>query len=318
MFLSMIIPCYNEAEQLPSTFKRFAALCQNELPATVETAELIFVDDGSSDKTWEALQTAKAAWIVTHNTKVKILSFSRNFGKEAAILAGLEHIDERSEAVILLDADLQHPPALIPELVNTFLSTKADVIDADKLDRGDETKLNRYFANSFYRFFRQQSKLDLENMADFKLLSRRVVDLICSLKEQERFFRAMASWVGFKHVKVPFTVEERTFGTSKWTFKSKVKLSRDAFLGYTHLPNTFSWFLMLLAAFGSFIQFVILLCKAIIPAWHVDRFDTLIFILLLCTTAILCSNALNSTYLDSIHTESLKRPHYIVAAKDLD
>lgn len=318
MFLSMVIPCYNEAEQLNATFERLATLCQKELPQTVTETELIFVDDGSKDATWTTLSEAKAKWTCSLKSQVKLLSFSRNFGKEAAILAGLEHIAPESEAVILLDADLQHPPALIPELINKFIETEADIIDATKSDRGDETKLNRFFANSFYRFFRRQSNLDLENMADFKLLSRRVVDLLCSLKERERFFRAMAGWVGFKHVKVPFMVEDRTFGTSKWTFKSKVKLSRDAFLGYTHLPNSFSWLLALLAALLCGCELIFIIIKALLPRLHVDRIDGLIFLILACTAAVLTSNALNSTYLDSIHTESLQRPHYIIGASDLD
>lgn len=321
MNLSLVIPCYNESEQIHVTFQKLASFVTDNLLERLHSLTIIAIDDGSKDDTWQQLLQAKAKFLATLSgtklvVRVKLLSFSRNFGKEAAMLAGLKRVDRDCEATIVLDADLQHPLSLLPKMLDCFLQTQADVVDAVKKDRGEESLLNGFLANSFYKFFDRHSRIKLKDMADFKLLSKRVREQILAMPEQERFFRGMTSWIGFKHAEIKFEVEEREVGISKWSFASKINLANDIFFGYSKLPELLQLLLTLLAVCLFAAQIVYWLIACLFCKRVFDKVDYLIFLLLLTFTSIMLSKLWQTAYLARIYRYSQNRPLYIIAKED--
>lgn len=317
MNLSLVIPCYNESKQIKITFQKLAVFAIEHLIPLVTELTVIAVDDGSNDDTWEQLLTAKQDFLQhfsesTLQVTVKLLSFSRNFGKEAALLAGLQSVDKDCAATIVLDADLQHPLSLIPKMLTCYLETGADVIDAVKKDRGSESGLNRFMANSFYKFFDRHSKIKLRDMADFKLLSKRVREQILALPEQERFFRGMTSWIGFKHAEVEFEVAEREVGVSKWTFASKFKLANDIFFGYTNLPYIGQVVLTFFAALLFVGQIIYWLVACLAFKRPFDKVDYLILLVLFTYVSLTASKIWQTEYLARIYRAGQHRPLYII------
>lgn len=317
MNLSLVIPCYNEAGQIKVTFHKLAEFTATHLLDKLTALTVIAVDDGSQDDTWLELLAAKTEFLAHKelkdlDVKIKLLSFSRNFGKEAAILAGLSHVSSDCTATIVLDADLQHPLSLIPKMIDCYQQTGADVIDAVKKDRGAESGLNRFFANSFYKFFDKHSRIKLKDMADFKLISQRVRELILAMPEPERFFRGQTSWLGFKHAEVFFEVEERAIGVSKWSFTSKINLANDIFFGYSRLPELGQIALTCLACSLFVIQIIYWLIACLCLAYHFTKLDYLIFLILLTFVSVMLSKLWQTAYLARIYRASQHRPLYIV------
>lgn len=321
MNLSLVIPCYNEAGQIKVTFHKLAEFTATHLLDKLTELTVIAVDDGSNDDTWAELLTAKQEFLARKefknlDPKVKLLSFSRNFGKEAAILAGLNHVSSDCTAIIVLDADLQHPLSLIPEMLACYQQTGADVIDAVKKDRGDESGLNRFFANSFYKFFDKHSRIKLKDMADFKLISQRVREQILAMPEPERFFRGQTSWLGFKHAEVFFEVEERAVGVSKWSFVNKLNLANDIFFGYSKLPELGQLILTGIACALFALQMIYWLIACLVFAYAFTKLDYLIFLLLLTFVSVMLSKLWQTAYLARIYRASQKRPLYVIAKED--
>lgn len=320
MELSLVMPCFNESRQILTTFAHLAGYIKNVLSRKADKLTVIAVDDGSKDDTWTCLAEAKQNLLKevagTVNVQVKLLRFSRNFGKEAALLAGIRAVSPTAAATVILDADLQHPLEVIVPMIDKFLATGADIVDAVKSDRGKESGLNRWLANSFYDFFDKHSRVNLKNMADFKLLSARAVRILADLPEHERFFRALCSWIGFKHAEVQFEVAEREVGVSKWSFRSKVNLASDAFYAFSDVP-VFLQFLeivfVILLGVGQVAYFAFILLAQKRP---LDRLDYLTFIVLLGVFLILGSNLLKSLYLQRLYKAALNRPQYIIMQED--
>lgn len=317
MNLSLVIPCYNEAGQIKVTFQKLAEFTATHLLDKLTALTVIAVDDGSQDDTWTDLLSAKQDFLARKefkelDTKIKLLSFSRNFGKEAAILAGLSHVAKDCTATVVLDADLQHPLSLIPKMIDCYQRTGADVIDAVKKDRGDESGLNRLFANGFYKFFDKHSRIKLQDMADFKLISQRVREQILAMPEPERFFRGQTSWLGFKHAEVFFVVEERAIGVSKWSFTSKINLANDIFFGYSKLPELGQLILTGIACALFALQIIYWFIACICFAHPFTKLDYLIFLVLLTFVSVMLSKLWQTEYLARIYRASQKRPLYIV------
>lgn len=321
MNLSLVLPCYNESKQMLTTFERLADFTLANLPELVDRLQVVAVDDGSKDDTWEQLLTGKQIFLAKLATcslpvKVNLISFSRNFGKEAAMLAGLNKVSADSEATIVLDADLQHPLSLIPKLIECFEASGADVVDAVKSDRGEESALNRFITNTFYNFFDKHSRIKLRDMADFKLISRRVREQLLALPEHERFFRGMTSWIGFKHAEVKFEVAERELGVSKWSFTSKVNLANDIFFGYSRLPELGQLLLTIVACALFGIQIIYWLIAGLGFGYHFDKVDYLLFVVLMMFVSVMLSKLWQTAYLARIYRANQKRPIYIVARED--
>lgn len=299
MKLTLLIPCYNEESQIKET----VAEVPRHIPENLDY-ELLFVDDGSTDRTWQNLQEARRA-----NPHVRALRFSRNFGKEAALTCGL--LEAVGDAVLIMDCDLQHPPKHIPEMVRLW-QEGADVVEGVKSDRGKESVFSRFSANTFYTLFKRFSGVELKNASDFKLLDRKVVDVWKNLPEQDPFFRGLSAWVGFKRQSFEFDVEERAHGQSKWNTFKLLRLSLDALIGFSSKP------LLIIAAVGMFLElcFLILGIQTLVKHFRghaVEGFTTVILLNLLIGGFILLSLGLIGIYIARIYEAGKNRPRYIVS-----
>ena len=222
--LSVIIPSYNEHENIKRTASVIAGILrENGIPY-----ELIFVDDGSRDDTWREITAASEA-----DPNVRGLGFSRNFGKEGAIFAGLKNA--AGDCAVCIDCDLQHPPELIPEMYRLWQGG-AEVVEAVKRSRGREGLLHKLFARSFYKMMKSSSGISLDGASDFKLMDRKVINALNELPERITFFRALSSWVGFTVERVEFDVQPRAAGKSKFSMKSLFKFALNNITSFTNVP----------------------------------------------------------------------------------
>lgn len=301
MLISILIPFYNEEQQLPITLRTLVPILR-KLPVQYE---LILIDDGSSDGTWDLMTAASQ-----ENPQITGLRFSRNFGKEAAICAGLAQAS--GDAVILMDGDLQHPPEMIPDMVRDWMTGDYDVIEGIKSTRGKESLLSRLNAKVFYGLFLRFSGYDLRNASDFKLLDRRVVDEWQRLGEHDTFFRGLSAWLGFRRKTFSFEVAAREAGTSKWSLLRLIRLSVNAITGFSTSPLQFITFLGVLLLIG---------CLAIgiqtLVNWFsghaASGFTTVILLQLLIGGSLMVSLGLIGIYIARIFTEVKGRPRYIIA-----
>ena len=301
MKVSLLIPFYNEEKQIPLTLKTVTPI----LDKTGLDYELIMVDDGSKDKTWDVIEAA-----CRRDPRLTGLRFSRNFGKEAAICAALDRAD--SDAVILMDGDLQHPPQHIPEMIRLWLDGN-DIVEGIKSTRGKESLASRLNAKVFYGLFHRFSGYDLRNASDFKLLDRKVVDEWRRLGEHDTFFRGLSAWLGFKRASFSFEVAARQTGGSKWSVVKPANLSLNALTGFSALPLQFITVIGLIMLTGS----IILAVQTLINwfSGHAGTgFTTVILLQLLVGGSIMLSLGLIGIYIARIFTEVKGRPRYIIAS----
>lgn len=301
MKISILLPFYNEAEQIPVTLDAVEAVLKSMTCAY----ELVLVDDGSKDDTWAVLQQAAAT-----RPGIRAIHFSRNFGKEAAICAGLDQVT--GDAVILMDGDLQHPPAYIPEMVHLWAEDGYEVVEGVKVERQKESALARSAARTFYRIFRWLGGFDLQNASDFKLLDRKVVEAWRGLTERTTFFRGLSAWLGFRRTTFKFIVADRTIGQSKWRLSHLIRLSSSAVTAFSARP------LQLITLMGglSVIGALILIIQTLITycAGHAaDGFTTVILLQLLIGGLIMISLGLIGVYIGRIYDEIKGRPRYIIS-----
>lgn len=299
MKLSLLIPFYNEEEQLKHTLDTVRPI----LRSVTQDYEIIAVDDGSRDLTWEVLSNE-----ARRDPRVHAIRFSRNFGKEAAICAAMEAV--QGDIAILMDGDLQHPPRYIPEMVRLWKEEGYDVVEGVKASRGKENLLYKAVAGSFYRIFSKMSGVDMDNASDFKLLDRKVVDAWNRLGEHNTFFRGLSSWLGYKRYELPFVVEEREFGQSKWNFRGLWRLSTNAMFSFSTVPLTFVTGIGVVFLLMAFIIGVITLIRYFNHT-AVEGFTTVILLLLISGGATLLSLGLIGTYIARIYDEVKGRPRYL-------
>ena len=222
--LSVILPSYNEEKMIAVATSRLAEV----LGGAEIDYELLFVDDGSRDGTWREIQRC-----AQEDTHVVGVHFSRNFGKESAMFAGLE--TAKGDCVVVIDCDLQHPPEKIVEMYRLW-EEGYEVVEGIKEDRGEETGFHKFAANSFYGIISRATGMNMASSSDFKLLDRRVVDTLNSLPERNVFFRALSFWVGYKKAEVSYRVQERTEGESKWSTKSLIKYAITNITSFSSAP----------------------------------------------------------------------------------
>lgn len=301
--LSIIVPVYNEADVL--------AKCLSEIKRHAEMThlrhELIVINDGSTDSTWEVLSGIALAM-----KEIKGINLSRNFGKEAAITAGLKYA--RGGAVIIMDGDLQHPPSLIPEMIAVWQSGQADIVEALKEERGKEPLSSKIGAGLFYRLMKILTNLDLDNSTDFKLLDRKVVDAYNRLPESSRFFRGIVSWLGFRKVQLPFAVPARPTGRSKWSISKLIRLAVTASTAFSSIPLHIVTVLGIVTFTLSVLIGVQTLYMKISGA-AVSGFTTVILLLLFIGSTLMISLGIIGTYISRIFEEVKNRPKYI--ARDM-
>ena len=298
--LSVVIPLYCEGSHLAATL--------NEIILVLDTLgaayEVILVDDGSSDNTWQAiLEQCKL------RPCVKGIRLSRNFGKEAALAAGLEHTN--GGAIVVMDGDLQHPPSLIPLMVNAW-QEGADVVEAVKQFRGHESAYSKFRAKIFYSIFSRLTGHDMQGASDFKLLDRRVLEAWLRMGERNLFFRGMTSWLGFKSAKIPFDVPDRVDGESGWSILQLARLAMTAVTAFSSAPLH----LITLAGIGFAIFAFILGAQTLyqkIIGHAVDGFTTVILLLLIIGGVIMLGLGITGTYIARIYEEVKGRPRYVIA-----
>lgn len=299
--VSVVIPAYCEEEQLPHV----VAAVRSELSGVDARFEIIVVDDGSTDATWAVLES-----LCADVPELRGLRLSRNFGKEAALSAGLD--EACGEAVIVMDADLQHPPALIPELLAAWQAGGVDVVEAVRAARGGESLAARLGARVFYWLSSWLSGYDLRGSTDFKLLDRRVVATWHRFAERSLFFRGLVPWMGFNRVKVPFDVPGRTRGESSWTFISLVGLAATAVTAFSSFP------LRVVTLGGlAFLVGAALLGVQTLVNWAVGEdvsgFATVILLQLIIGSAVMIALGVIGEYIARIYEEVKGRPRYVSA-----
>jgi glycosyltransferase involved in cell wall biosynthesis len=296
-----VIPAYREGSHLADSL---ATICE-VLDSLSLTYELILVDDGSPDNTWEVIQQHAAI-----HPSTKGIRFSRNFGKEAAIAAGLE--TAAGEGILVMDADLQHPPDLIPSMVQAWREQNADIVSAVKQEDLKEPWWFRVRRRIFAGVTRRLCGIDLRNASDFKLLSRRVLDVWLSLDERNLFFRGVVSWFGFREIQIPFLVKERAAGQSSWSLSSLLGLAVTGITAFSTAPLrlvglTGFLFLVLALAFGVYTVFLWATGRA------AEGFSTAILLQLMSTSITLLCLGILGEYVGRIYEEVKRRPRYIVS-----
>lgn len=298
--LSVIIPSYNEHENIRRTAGTIAAILRNEKI----DYELIFVDDGSVDETWSEITDAGL-----FDPNVRGIGFSRNFGKEGAIFAGLKNA--RGECAVVIDCDLQHPPELIPEMYRLWQGG-AEVVEAVKRSRGREGLFHKLFARSFYKMMKSSSGINLDGASDFKLLDRKVINALNELPERITFFRALSSWVGFTTERVEFDVQPRAAGRSKFSMKSLFRFALNNITSFTDLPiRLISW---VGAVFG--VLALILGVQTLVKYFcghAAEGFSTVILLILITGACVMLGVGVIGYYLSKIYEEIKQRPRYIIS-----
>lgn len=299
--MSVVIPAHCEEQQLPLV----VAAVHEELEGTGESFEIVVVDDGSTDGTWAVLQSLCSDYPVLRGVRL-----SRNFGKEAALSAGLD--EASGEAVIVMDADLQHPPSLIPEMLEAWADGEVDVVDAVKDARGDEPLTAALGARVFYALSSWLSGYDLRGSTDFKLLDRRVVETWRRLGERSLFFRGMVPWMGFTRVEIPFQVSGRTGGESSFSWLALLGLAATAVTAFSSFP------LRVVTLGGlAFLVGAALLAVQTLVNWatgqDVSGFATVILLQLIIGSAVMIALGVIGEYVARIYEEVKARPRYIAS-----
>lgn len=298
--ISIVIPVYNEEKQIKHNIR----FIQNILINNSISHTIVLIDDGSSDNTWIMLEELSEELLNIHALKL-----SRNFGKEGAICAGLDMAD--GDACIIMDSDLQHPPEIIPQMIQLW-QNGYEVVDGVKTSRGKESFVNKLGANSFYNILKTFSGINLKNASDFKLMDFKVLSSWRLMNERNTFFRAMSTWVGFKRTTIPFEVADRDVGTSKWSLFKLFKLAITAITSFSSIPLqivTFLGFVFLIGAIVLGIQTLYMKFRGIAAS----GFTTVILLQLIIGSAIMISLGIIGTYISKIFDEVKNRPRYIIS-----
>ena len=298
--ITVLIPAYDEGEGLERALSTIAGI----LETISKDWEIIVIDDGSRDNTYE-----RVCRHAQTESRVKGVSFSRNFGKEAALLAGLKYSQGR--AVIAIDADLQHPPELMPDMVAKW-HDGAKIVHAVKRNRKTDSLGKRLAALTINQIISRMGGINIHNSSDFKLLDREIVDiLVYQLPERQRFFRGLSSWIGFREEYIEFDVSERIENESKWSFWSLVELSITALTSFTSVPLRIVTFLGLMTLVLGFV-----VASEALWSWYhgqaVSGFATIIITLLLIGSFIMISLGIIGEYIAKIYEEIKARPPYLV------
>ncbi len=298
--LSIILPSYNEEQNIANTTRVLAELLEQEKI----DYELIFVSDGSQDGTYQEITKAAES-----NPRVRGVQFSRNFGKEASIFAGLQLA--AGDAVVVMDCDLQHPPSVIPQMWQLW-NAGYEVVEGIKKNRGRESFLHKCLAGAFYRIMSGLIKMDMNASSDYKLLDRKVVDVLLELPEKNTFFRALTFWAGFKTVSVEYEVQERVYGESKWSFFSLMRYAIANATSFSTLPLQLVTVLGLISILFSLVLAVQTLVKYL-TGMAVEGFTTVIMLILIIGGFIMLSLGIIGHYIARIYEEVKGRPRYIIS-----
>ena len=301
--ISIIVPCYNEEEAMPIFYEEIIKVAQEMKKVEFE---FIFVNDGSKDKT---LQVARE--LSKKDKRVRYVSFSRNFGKEAAMLAGLEAA--KGDYVAIMDVDLQDPPALIPDMYNYITNEHYDCVATRRVTRKGEPKIRSFFARCYYKLINKISKTEIVDGArDFRLMTRQMVDSILELKEYNRFSKGIFSWVGYETKWLEYENVERVAGTTKWSFWKLFGYSLESIVAFSTAPLAIASIVGILFCIISFIMILVIIIKTLAFGDPVAGWPSMICIIFLVSGIQLFCLGIIGQYLSKTYLEVKKRPVYLV------
>ncbi len=303
MIVSLIVPCYNEEEALPIFYREVKRV----LAGMECTPELIFVNDGSQDNTLSILRSLAA-----EDAVVSYISFSRNFGKEAAMYAGF--CNAQGDYVAVMDADMQDPPSLLPEMLSMLESGDYDSVATRRVSRKGEPVIRSWFARRFYRLINRISDADIVDGArDFRLMRRAMADAIVKMGEYNRFSKGIFGWIGFKTCWLPYENRERVAGETKWNFWKLLKYAIDGVINFSQVPlSVASWFGISMT-FLSFAAILFIVVRKIVFGDPVDGWASTICIITLIGGIQLFCMGIMGQYIAKMYMEVKHRPHFIVA-----
>lgn len=306
VFLSIVVPCFNEGESVEMFF--------SEIEKTVGNwdYEIIYINDGSSDNTLSNIKK-----ISQKHSNVKYVSFSRNFGKESAIYAGLKNA--QGDYVCVMDADLQHPPSMLPEMIRTVTEEDYDVAAARRVSRAGEPKIKSFFSHMFYKFFNAISEMHLvEGATDYRVMTRQVVDSVLELTEHNRFSKGLFEWVGFETKWIEYENIERAVGETTWSFWGLIQYSIEGIIAFTTTPLLISILFGTIFSTMAFIYMIFIILKYLLYSDPVQGFATTMTAILFLGGIQLLSIGVLGKYLEKTYIESKNRPIFIVKESNIE
>ena len=300
--ISIIIPAYNEEESLPILYERLSKLMEN---MKAYEFEVLFINDGSKDKTVEIIKSMREK-----DNRICYVDFARNFGKEIAMIAGLDYAT--GDCVVFMDADLQDPPELIPELVKYWEEGYDDVY-AKRRSRKGETWLKKFTSKMYYRVLQHVTKVEIqEDTGDFRLLDRRCVNALKKLRESQRNTKSMFSWIGYKKKEVLYDRDPRVAGSTKWNYVKLMDLAIDGITSLTTSPLRISTFITIPTFMVLFVYFIYVIAKSIIIHEAIQAFQAIILLILFFSGIQILLFGIIGEYLGRIFNETKNRPLYLV------
>ncbi|MGN0356161.1 MAG: glycosyltransferase family 2 protein [Muricoprocola sp.] len=302
--ISIIVPCFNEEETLAIFYRETKKVIDNDLKMDYE---MILIDDGSKDGTLSVMKSLAEA-----DHCVKYISFSRNFGKEAAMYAGLVHA--KGEYVTIMDADLQDPPSLLPQMVEILETEDYDSVATRRVTRQGESVVRSFFAKQFYKIMNRISDAEIEDGArDFRLMKRKMVDAVVSMTEYNRFSKGIFGWIGFKTYWLPYENVERVAGNTKWSFWKLFRYAIDGLVNFSQAPLYMaSWFGIGMTGV-SFLALIGIIVRKLIFGDPVAGWPSLVCIIIFIGGIQLFCMGVMGQYIAKIYMETKDRPHYIIA-----
>ncbi len=302
--LDIVVPAYNEAQVIQSFHERLAAV----LDGIEASAHVIYIDDGSQDDTWSLLLA-----LAERDPRVEAMRLSRNFGKEAALTAGLDHAN--ADAVVVIDADLQDPPELIPALIERWREGN-DVVYATRGERDGETRTKKITSAAFYRVMERLSDTPLpRDTGDFRLLSRRAVDALRELRERQRFMKGLFAWIGYRQTAVTYHRDARYAGITKWNYWRLTNLAVEGITSFSTAPLRLATWVGVSAATLAFLYGIWVLLKVLLWGDPVRGYPTLMVVILFLGGAQLLALGVIGEYVGRTYSESKRRPLYYVESR---
>ena len=306
--IDLVVPCFNEEESIPLFYDEIKKI-RNKMDVLIE---IIFVNDGSSDKTLNIIKK-----IVKEDKLVKYISFSRNFGKEAAMLAGLEA--STGNYVTIMDVDLQDPPELLPEMVRLIEEEGYDVVGTRRVTRKGEPVIRSFFARCFYKLINNMSKVEMVDGArDYRLMKRQVVNSILKLKEYNRYSKGLFSYVGFKTKWLEYENVQRVAGETKWSFWKLFIYAIEGIVAFTTVPLTIAAIIGIIFCLIAFIMIIIIIIKTIVLGDPTTGWPSMACIIFLVSGVQLLCIGVIGEYLSKMYLEVKKRPIYIIKESNLE
>lgn len=305
--VSVIIPCYNEQETIPLFYQEITNVLKN----TGYEYELLFVDDGSADKTLMILKN-----LAQEDCRVIYISFSRNFGKEAAMYAGFCNV--RGDYIVVMDADMQDPPHLLPEMIKIIHNGQYDSVATRRVSRRGEPPIRSWLSRKFYKIINCISNVDIvEGARDYRLMKRKMVDAIVSLKEYNRFSKGIFGWVGFSTYWLSYENTERIAGETKWNLWRLFKYAVDGIISFSHIPLSIASWLGIMMTFFSFVVLIVIIAKKLLWGDPVMGWPSLVCIIIFCSGVQLFCIGIMGQYVAKIYIETKQRPHFVISEKNI-